>query len=169
MPSWGESTYGNPCHECGFDWYIDARDAQALVADMPRRYTEALAAVDGSVRHPELAWSVGAYVCHVADNLRIFAERLAGITRGAGPEVAAFDENQLAGARHYDAIPVEAALWSLERAAADWQGVVEQAFDRDVVMVHSERGEQAVLDVVRSNAHDAAHHLWDVQRSLQHH
>lgn len=33
-------------------------------------------------------------------------------------------------------------------------------------MIHSERGEIALDDVVRSNVHDAAHHEWDIKRSL---
>jgi len=35
------------------------------------------------------------------------------------------------------------------------------------VLVHPERGEQTVLDVVGSNAHDAYHHRWDIERSLE--
>lgn len=36
----------------------------------------------GSERHPDLAWSVGAYVCHINDNLRIWAERLVAFALG---------------------------------------------------------------------------------------
>ena len=36
-----------------------------------------------------------------------------------------------------------------------------------VTLVHPERGEQTLIDVVRSNAHDAYHHGWDIKWSLQ--
>jgi hypothetical protein len=35
-----------------------------------------------------------------------------------------------------------------------------------VVFVHQERGEQTILDVARTNAHDAFHHGWDIGRSF---
>jgi HEAT repeat protein len=34
------------------------------------------------------------------------------------------------------------------------------------VLVHPERGLQSLVEVVRSNAHDAFHHQWDIQRAL---
>jgi hypothetical protein len=46
---------------------------------------------------------------------------------------------------------------------------VVEAEDRPVqqpVLVHPERGPQLLVDVVRSNAHDAFHHQWDIQRAL---
>jgi hypothetical protein len=37
----------------------------------------------------------------------------------------------------------------------------------ELTMIHPERGEISVRDVIRSNAHDATHHLWDIERSLE--
>ena len=34
-----------------------------------------------------------------------------------------------------------------------------------MVLIHPERGEMALLDVVRANTHDAQHHLWDIERA----
>jgi DinB superfamily len=167
--NWGPVLYGNPCHECRFDWNISREAAIGLVATMPKLYAQILAAAgsDGSERDPELQWSAGAYVCHVGDNLRIWAERLVGISRGAAPAVAPYDEALLGEARVYDRVALEGAIWSLERAAADWQSAVDEATAAGVVLIHPDRGEQSLLDVVRSNAHDAFHHQWDIQRSLQ--
>lgn len=53
--------------ECSYDWSISARQAVALVADVPARYAEPLAGSNGSQRHPDLGWTAGAYVCHVTD------------------------------------------------------------------------------------------------------
>ena len=56
-----------------------------LVTEMPGILRALIADRDTSKRHPDLSWSVLEYVCHVADNLRISAERLVGVAAG-GPE-----------------------------------------------------------------------------------
>lgn len=166
MSTWGRALYGDPCHQCGFAWSTDPADAIALVSELPGSYQATLVGASGRERHPELIWPVVSYVCHVADNLRIWAERLIGAARGGPSMVARYDESQLAESRHYDAIPLPAALWALDRAAADWQTAVAEATAAAVVLVHPDRGEQTVADVIRSNAHDGYHHQWDIARSL---
>jgi hypothetical protein len=141
-------------------------DAMALVTDLPATYARLLTGASGRERQPDLAWSVTAYVCHVGDNLRIWAERLAGIAAGAPPEVGAYDQGALAEARGYETIPLPSALWSLSRSVADWGVTVEQSRPSGIVLVHPERGGQSLHDVVVSNAHDGFHHGWDIQRSL---
>jgi hypothetical protein len=117
----------------------------------------------------------GCYVSHVGDNLRIWAERLAGIVRGGSPEVGGYDQDALAAARGYASISLTSALWSLSRSVDDWLDVVAEvaevaeaadALSRQPVLVHPERGPQSLVEVVRSNAHDAFHHQWDIQRAL---
>jgi uncharacterized damage-inducible protein DinB len=133
---------------------------------VPARAAALLADARGDERHPALAWSVGGYVLHIGDNFRIWAERVAGIALGDSSVVASYDENELAGARTYDAIGLHAALWSLERATADWLTAFDLA-PSTLVMVHPERGTIDLEDIARSNAHDAVHHLWDIERSLR--
>jgi hypothetical protein len=36
-----------------------------------------------------------------------------------------------------------------------------------VVLQHATRGAQRAEDVARNNAHDAHHHLWDIDRTLR--
>jgi hypothetical protein len=165
MDSWGAALYGDPCRECGFDWSLSVAGALDLVADVPRTYTALLAGSDGSQRHPDLEWTAGGYVCHVTDNLRIWAERLAGAALGDARPVPTYDADRLGRARCYDLIPVAGALWSLERAAEGWGQALELAIEQHVVLRHAGRGEQRVADVARNNAHDAYHHGWDVRRS----
>jgi hypothetical protein len=167
MSEWGRGLYGEPCRECGYSWTIDPADARALVAAVPGRLAESLdaAGATGRERHPDLTWSVTAYVAHVGDNLRIWAERLAGITAGGSNVVASFDEDELAAVRSYDRLTLPAVRWSLERAARDWSEVVAAA-PADLVMVHSERGPIGLAEVVRMTTHDAVHHLWDIDRTL---
>jgi hypothetical protein len=167
MGSWGSARYGDPCRECGFDWTISAQDAIVLVDRIPGRYAELLTGTDGSQRHPDLAWSAGAYVCHVADNLRIWAERVAGVLHGESRLVTGYDENLLARARRYDDVAIAGALWSLERSARDWREVIEEALAVHLVLVHADRGEQSGVDIARNNAHDAHHHGWDIRRAIQ--
>jgi hypothetical protein len=99
--------------------------------------------------------------------MRIWAERLAGAAAGAGRGVTTYDQDLLAKARRYDEIGLSAALWSLGRATADWMTAVGQAGEAGVVLEHPHRGQLALSDVVRANAHDAFHHGWDIRRSLE--
>jgi hypothetical protein len=167
METWGQTVYGEPCRECGFHWSISLDDAVSLVRAVPTRYGEALRGRDGRQHHPDLDWSAGAYVCHVSDNLRIWAERLAGYSAGATGELAPYDGDLLAEARVYERVPIQAALWSLESAVNDWKRALDLAIEEDIVLVHPERGRQTVLDVARTNAHDAHHHEWDIRRCLR--
>ena len=137
-----------------------------LVAGVPARYAGLLAGVDGSQRHPELGWTAGAYVCHVTDNLRIWAERVAGAALAGTRQVPGYDENLLARARGYPLVPLAGALWSLQHAAQDWQEALALGLEREIVLEHAGRGEQRAADVARNNAHDAHHHAWDIRRSV---
>ncbi len=166
--NWGQGLYGNPCRECGYDWSIAPDDALAIMAAIPARYAALVGDSDGSQRHPDLGWSAGAYVCHVTDNLRIWAERLTGCALGGARSVPGYDENLLARARAYERVPVAGALWSLRHAVDDWIEAVDLAMRERVVLIHAERGEQTARDVVRNNTHDACHHAWDMRRSIEH-
>jgi hypothetical protein len=166
MSDWARTRYGDPCRECGYSWSISLEEAAEIVAAAPARYREALDGHDPSARHPGLGWSARGYVCHVTDNLRIWAERLAGAALGGDTHVAGYDNDLLATARSYESVSIQGALWSLEHAAADWAEALRMAQDTDVAFQHLDRGEQTVIDVVRTNAHDAFHHEWDIRRSF---
>ncbi len=166
MNAWGIRVYGNPCRECGFDWSISVKAAAAIVAEIPGRYAGLLEGRDGSVRHPGLRWSVGAYVCHVGDNLRIWAERMWSSVEAGHVEIEAYDQDELASVRRYESIPLGTALWALSHAAAAWQEAFEAAVRREPTFSHPERGLISLTDLVQSNCHDAVHHEWDIRRSL---
>ena len=59
---------------------------------------------------------------HVADNLRIFAERLEGVFAGAPTTLAAYDQDELAAARNYDAMSLP--VGACGRCAPRTDGVV---------------------------------------------
>lgn len=171
--AWWISVYGDPCRECGFDWSQAPEPIVATVEVIPDELDALLAGRTGDERAPDAhpgptSWSAKAYVFHVADNLRIFAERLEGVFAGASPALAAYDQDQLAAARDYEAMSVQSALWSVRGAVATWAAATREALTRpSVTYLHAERGELTAAEITRGPAHDAVHHLWDVRRALQ--
>lgn len=166
MPRWWVETFGDPCRSCGYKWTIAEPVAVARVATAPARYAELLGSATGGERHPGLAWSVKAYVFHVADNLRIWAERLGVACVGGGASVVAYDDNLLAQARAYEQMTLAGALWALEESVGCWTRSISAASQVQVQLDHPQRGILSVSDVIRSNCHDVDHHEWDVRRSL---
>lgn len=166
MEAWGARLYGNPCRDCGFDWSLTPGEAVAQVEDLPTRYAGLVKGRRGDERHPELAWNVAAYVSHVTDNLRNWAERLAGARLSGARQVRGYDQDLLAQARYYNDVSLAGALWSLQRAADAWVDSVGAALEENVVLEHADRGIQRAEDVARNNTHDAAHHAWDIEQIL---
>ncbi len=168
MEQWGSSLYGDPCRDCGYDWSLSPGAAISLVETLPEQFAALLVDRRGDERHPELDWTPTGYVSHVTDNLRIWAERLAGARLAGAVQVPGYDQDLLARARNYERIAPSAALWSLRDAVAAWLESVSGAIDGGVVLQHATRGPQTAEDVARNNAHDGAHHVWDVRRILAH-
>jgi hypothetical protein len=166
VEQWGASLYGDPCRECGFGWGLTPEQAVAWVRAVPETFGARLAGATGREKHPDLAWTATAYVCHVTDNLRTWAERLAGAYLAGDLAVAGYDADLLSQARRYDEISLAGALWSLRWAVTAWTEAAETALAAGVVLRHATRGPQRAEDVARNNAHDARHHLWDIDRTL---
>ena len=134
--SWVTALYGDPCRQCGFEWDISRSEATDLVLGSVGRLSVALAGSDGRAWCDELSWNVSAYVAHVSDNLRIWAERLAGVALGAETEVPRYDNELLAIARSYPDLALQGSLWTLSRASDDWRTAVDLAADRGVEIRH---------------------------------
>ncbi len=167
MEKWGASLYGNPCAGCDFEWSLTPHEAVRSVTELPARCRGLLAGHTGYERHPDLGWTPAGYVSHITDNLRNWAERLAGARLSGAVDVPGYDPDLVAEGRSYNQIAPAAALWSLERAADAWASSVTAALDAGTVLRHAERGAQRAEDVARNNAHDGHHHLWDIQRILR--
>jgi uncharacterized damage-inducible protein DinB len=170
--SWWIEEWGNPCRECGFDWAQPPETAIAAVEALPDQFDAVLAGRTGAERAPEAHpgqsnWSAKAYVFHVADNLRIFAERLEGVFAGAPTTLAAYDQDELAAARDYEAMSLESALWSVRTAVATWASAARRSLDRADTSQHAERGALNAAEITRGPAHDALHHFVDVTRAVQ--
>jgi hypothetical protein len=166
VDNWAAALYGDPCREYGFTWATDLTELVVLMASFPDSIDQLASGASGAERLPDLGWNVSAYVAHMTDNTRIWAERLIAVARGADAHVKPYDPDLLAESRRYNEVALEGARWSLRIAVEDWLIAVEEAKPADVVMLHSERGEMELFDVVASNAHDAYHHRWDLTRIL---
>ena len=81
--------------------------------------------------------------------------------------VPGYDPDLLSRARYYNDVSLAGALWSLRWAVDAWTQSAEAALARGVVLQHATRGTQRAEDVARNNAHDAHHHLWDIDRTLR--
>ena len=165
--AWWIEEWGNPCRECGFDWSVPPETAIAAVEAVPDQFDALLAGHTGDETAPDATWSAKAYVFHVADNLRIFAERLEGVFAGAPSTLAAYDQDELAAARNYEAMSVQSALWSVRTATETWADAARVSLTRDDTFVHAERGALTATELTRGPAHDAVHHLLDVKRAVQ--
>src|SRR3954454_7543995 len=169
--SWWIAEWGNPCRECGFDWSQPPEAVIAAVEELPDKFDAALAGHTGDERAPHAnpgrpSWSAKAYVFHVADNLRIFAERLQGVFAGAPTTLAAYDQDQLAEARDYEAMSLPSALWSVRTATVTWAAAARESLSRPTTYQHAERGELNAAEITRGPAHDALHHYLDVTRAV---
>lgn len=138
-----------------------------IVESAPEQMRTLLAGEVGNRRHPDLEWPVVGYVCHVGDSIRVWAERIATVALGNDAEVAPYDQDALARARHYEAVDLAAALWSLERSIGDWHAAIALAGQGPFLMRHEELGPMNLDDVVRIRAHDVVHHLHDIRRILE--
>ena len=167
MEKWGAGRYGDPCRECGFGFGLTPEQAVAAVRDVPAAFAERLAGATGREELSGLAWNTSAYTSHVADNLRAWSGWLAGAVRGGDLAAPGYDPDLLAQARRYNQLSLAGALWSLQGAADAWLQALTEALAGQVVLQHATRGPQRAEDVARNNAHDAHHHLWDIDRILR--
>ncbi len=165
--AWWIGEWGNPCRECGFDWSQSPETAIATVEALPDEFDALLAGRTGGEQAPDATWTAKAYVFHVGDNLRIFAERLEGVFAGGPTTLAAYDQDELAAARNYDAMSLQSALWSVRTATATWAAAARESLRRPTTYQHAERGELNAAEITRGLAHDALHHLLDVTRALR--
>ena len=160
---WWIEEWGNPCRECGFDWTQAPESVIAAVEALPDRFDALLAGHTGDETASDAPpgqpiWSAKAYVFHVADNLRIFAERLEGVFAGAPTTLAAYDQDDLAAARDYDAMSLQSALWSVRTATEMWVAAARESLIRPFTYQHAERGELNAAEITRGPGHDALHH-----------
>ena len=155
------------CPECGFSWTTPAQDAIRLIAAAPQRFRTTLSGHgEQLIRTPTvLPWAAVSYLWHLADVLRISAERLWALSHDPQAPIIAYDPDHLADARHYARQSTAVGLWALERSTSDWLTAAATVHPRDPYH-HPEFGQLTVADLTRMIAHEVEHHARDIQRSL---
>jgi hypothetical protein len=149
------------CEECGFAWTISRTDAIDLVTQLPGAATAAVARIQQPMQQVGMRWSASMYVWHLVDVLRIGTERLLTLTLDPGRGITCWDENALAETRRYAQLSPAVGLVVLRTAAQEWAGAAGQA-PAEAVVRHPQFGDLGALEVIRRNAHEAHHHLMDI-------
>lgn len=163
MSRWAVAIYGDPCRECGFSFASDRATCAARALTLADEYTRAFADASGSARTPTLAWPAVAYLWHVIDNYRIWTDRLVGLHAGDAA-IVAYDQDELAAARHYEGLSVAAGLAALPLAIAAFTDALAIVAADGAVLDHPEAGPLTPADIASQVTHDAVHHLLDVGR-----
>jgi hypothetical protein len=154
------------CAECGFDWLFSPEAAIDLVAAGPDAAAEAMAGAVDPMRQTGTRWSASMYVWHLADVLRIGTERLLTLTHDPDRGITGWDENALARDRHYHELSPVVGLIALRSAAREWV-TTAMAAPVTAQVRHPQFGMLGAAEVIRRNAHEVHHHLWDIHRAQQ--
>jgi hypothetical protein len=162
LPNAGTSSR---CAECGFSWECDAPTALSIIDAAADRFEDLLPGDAADAPVAAERWSPSAYVWHVGDLVRAWAERLHSLGVAPTTPWAGFDPDELAHARHYEALPPTTAAWALARAAEALHHSLDE-LDPDLAFEHPEWGQGTVTDALRWLAHEVEHHDLDVRRGL---
>ncbi len=154
------------CPECGFPWSTGVEDAIAMVGESPLLFAQALASVDAATTSPSGVWSPTQYLWHMVDVLRIGTERLWTLEVDADAGLPSWDENDLARVRRYGDLSASVGMIAYERAVETWVGAAKNT-PPGASATHSELGALSTADVIRRNAHEAQHHLLDIEQAAR--
>ena len=169
---WRESRYGacvrwkptdEVCPECGFDWSTGRDNCVVIVRHAPDDAAAAIDSITDATEQHGSRWSPSMYVWHLVDVLRIGAERLITIQLEPAWGIPCWDENLLAEARRYRQLSVNVGVKALATATDQWLEAVDDTPETRVE--HAVFGTLTTLDVIRRNAHEVQHHLWDIEPS----
>jgi len=149
------------CPACGFDWSIDAGDALTVIVSSPDRFEAALAGKNGMKSQEDGSWNATAYLWHLTDPARSWAERWVQISEMPGSRLVGWDPDELAEVRGYRSLPTSAGLWAL-RSAVETFVEVTAMMAPDAPFEHGDWGKGDVADGLRCLRHEFHHHEADV-------
>ena len=106
-------------------------------------------------------WSTLEVLVHLADAEVAFADRIKRILAMDKPQLLAWPENDYIAKLHYHDQSAEDALRLIESLRANLKRVLDKATDAELnrTGLHSERGEQSVIDVLSYAVWHLNHHL----------
>lgn len=149
------------CVTCGWTWSTAGADALAAIAGAPDRYVELLDGRDGMAPAADGGWNATAYLWHLTDLARSWAERWVQVRAMPGSLLAGWDPDVLAEARNYRALPTAPAQWALSDAVSSFVGQCNRV-DPGASFEHGDWGRGTVEDGIRWLAHEFVHHQLDV-------
>lgn len=155
-----------PCPECGFDaGAFPAERAGQRVRDDVVRWRHVLARPDAETRPDPTVWSATEYACHVRDVADLFAGRLQMMLAEDHPQLASWDQDQVALDDEYivqRAAPVCAQIaLALAQLAEAFEGVRDDAWERRGT--RGDGSQFSVRTLAQYFLHDEIHHLYDVK------
>lgn len=151
------------CPECGYRWNTDPHEAVALVASGPQRIERTLEGRNGMARVADGSWNATAYVWHLADLARSWAERWVQIEHEPGSLLVGFDPDELASSRGYRSLPTEPGLWALRTSVAQLVDTTGRV-GFDTVFEHGDWGTGTVRDAMIWLGHEFHHHEQDIAK-----
>jgi hypothetical protein len=149
------------CPTCDWNWSIPPDEALEAIADAPGRYAELLRGRDGMARAADGGWNATAYLWHLTDLARSWAERWVQVEAMPGSQLVGWDPDVLAEARNYRALPTAAAEWALGDAVSSFVEQCDQV-GFGAVFEHGDWGRGSVADAIRWLGHEFVHHQLDV-------
>lgn len=157
----------NRCDECNFDWDTPILDSLRIIDQLPER-ARALVEARGDAafeRSSPEVWSPNEYVWHLVDAFRLAAEWMHDVRTQTHPTHYAIDNDALAEVRHYNQLTLATGLWSLDQSCRLF---IQEAAVTDPTRTFYYHDWQDVTasQVVSFLAHEAVHHLFDLERAL---
>jgi hypothetical protein len=166
---------GDRCEECGFVYDLARAEAEAgaTVVALTDRVAGLLESGDradvATRRRPEM-WSPLEYGCHTRDVLLVQRERVLLARRAELPAPGPMGRDERADHDGYADQDPAAVARQLRDAAALFANVLARldraAWDRRLVYFYPARAERSLRWVAAHTAHEATHHLLDVERQL---
>ena len=162
------------CQECGYDWDIPASKAVATIGAFPARLSVLLRAARADddprirIRPAATTWSPLEYIAHTGDAIDWYARRVDRVLSEHRPALDARDWDAYTSKQRYH----ERRLDELIRAVSDTCTActaplaVLDAAQWNEVGIGSDGQPRTVLQLARRAAHEAHHHLQDVQIGL---
>lgn len=149
------------CTVCGFSWTIDLQSALVLLEHMVDRHVAVVEQRDGMAAPADSGWNATAYLWHLTDLARSWAERWVQLSASPGSRLIGWDPDDLAAVRGYRSLPTSAATWALRDATTTLIELTRR-LDPLLEFEHGDWGNGHVTDGIRWVTHEYVHHLDDV-------
>ena len=155
------------CPICGWNWSVACADALEAIAGAPDRYAELLAGRDGMAQAADGGWNATAYLWHLTDLARSWAERWVQVRAMPGSLLVGWDPDVLAEARSYRALPTAAAELAIRDAVSSFVAQCDRV-DLGATFEHGDWGQGSVAAGIRWLGHEFVHHQLDVDERAVH-